>query len=444
MIVCESLMSKVRDAELIKRSGRVRRVAGLSVESSGPVSRLGELCHIEATDGELLDAEVIAIGDGKVTLMPYESVTGITAGSLVRATGLLPRTLVSKALLGRVIDGLGQPLDGKPLQLTNLTQKSRDLYPAPINPLQRSGINNVLETGIKAIDSLFTIGRGQRIGVFAGSGVGKSTLLGMLAANVKADVMVVALIGERGREVQSFVHENLSRPGHERTVVVAATSDQPPLVRRRAAYLATAIAEHFRDEGKQVCLLMDSVTRVAMAQREIGLATGELPTARGYTPSVFTELPKFLERPGALMNRGSITGIYTVLVDGDDFDEPISDAVRATLDGHIVLSRSIAHRGRYPAIDLTRSVSRLASSLMTSAERKVIAEVTQAISQYETSRDLIELGAYKSGSNSALDTAIKIATEAERIFTQSPDSSGNRQSVLEELTRLVQGKVDRR
>jgi flagellum-specific ATP synthase len=437
-------MHRVRAAELIKRGGRVRRVAGLSVESDGPVCRLGELCHIESADGELLDAEVIAIGDGKVTLMPYDSVTGITAGSLVRATGVLPRTAVNDELLGRVIDGLGQPLDGKPLNLGNRMLKSRDLYPPPMNPLQRAAIDTVLETGIKAIDGLFTLGRGQRIGVFAGSGVGKSTLLGMLAANVKADVMVVALIGERGREVQSFVQEDLLRHGNERTVVVAATSDQPPLVRRRAAYLATSIAEYFRDEGKHVCLLMDSVTRVAMAQREIGLATGELPTARGYTPSVFTELPRFLERPGALARGGSITGIYTVLVDGDDFDEPISDAVRATLDGHIVLSRSIAHRGRYPAIDLTRSVSRLASSLMTAAERRIASDVSQAIAQYENSRDLIELGAYKPGSNVGLDTAIKIATEAERIFTQAPDSNGSRQRVLEDLTRLVQGKVEKK
>jgi flagellum-specific ATP synthase len=332
-------------------------------------------------------------------------------------------------------------LDGKPLQLGGTqTSALRDLYPAPLNPLQRVSIDAVLETGIRAIDGLFTIGRGQRIGIFAGSGVGKSTLLGMLAAHVQADVMVVALIGERGREVQSFVADSIARNSHDRTVVVAATSDQPPLVRRRAAYLATAIAEYFRDAGKHVCLLMDSVTRVAMAQREIGLATGELPTARGYTPSVFTELPKFLERPGVLRTGGSVTGIYTVLVDGDDFDEPISDAVRATLDGHIVLSRAIAQRGRYPAIDLTHSISRLASSLMNASERKITTSVSQAIAQYETSRDLIELGAYRAGSNASLDAAIKIATEAERIFTQSPELSSSRKSTMDELSRLVPNK----
>ncbi|MES1190164.1 MAG: FliI/YscN family ATPase [Steroidobacter sp.] len=434
------LHSRIHHTELIQRTGRVRRVAGLCVEATGPVARLGELCRIESADGMLLNAEVVAIGEGKVILMPYESVAGITAGALVTATGQLPSVHAGVDLLGRIIDGLGAPLDGKPLELAN-GSTARSLYPAPLNPLTRTGIHEVLETGVRAIDGLFTLGRGQRIGIFAGSGVGKSTLLGMLAAHVQADVMVVALIGERGREVQAFVQDNVARRNHEKTVVVAATSDQPPLVRRRAAYLATAIAEYFRDAGNHVCLLMDSVTRVAMAQREIGLATGEMPTARGYTPSVFTELPRFLERPGALNHGGSITGIYTVLVDGDDFDEPISDAVRATLDGHIVLSRAIAQRGRYPAIDLTRSVSRLASSLTPEHERKVITSVSQAIAQYETSRDLIELGAYRAGSNAALDSAIKLATEAERIFTQTPESCSTRQQTIDELTRLVSAKV---
>ena len=440
----ESLLANIRNTEFLQRKGRVRRIAGLSVESAGPVSRLGELCHIETSQG-LLDAEVVAIGEGKVVLMPYESVMGITTGALVTATGSLPAAQVGSHLLGRVVDGLGRPLDGKPLHLGDGIQpKKRELYPAPINPLRRAAVDTVLDTGVRAIDGLFTIGKGQRIGVFAGSGVGKSTLLGMLAANVQADVMVVALIGERGREVQSFVQENANRSSHEHTVVIAATSDQPPLVRRRAAYLATAVAEYFRDEGKNVCLLMDSVTRVAMAQREIGLATGELPTARGYTPSVFTELPKFLERPGVLLNGGSITGIYTVLVDGDDFDEPISDAVRATLDGHIVLSRAIAHRGRYPAIDLTRSISRLATSLMSATERKMVTAVSQAIAQYETSRDLIELGAYKQGSNAALDGAIRIATEIEQLFTQPPEVSSGRNDTLEQIARVMQVKPEKK
>ena len=443
MTAHQSLAAKIRSTELLQRSGRVRCIAGLSVEANGPVSRLGELCRIETAHGDLLDAEVIAIGEGKVTLMPYDTVKGITAGCLVTATGQLPAAQVGPNLLGRIIDGLGQPLDGKPLQYEH-GNAARELYPPPLNPLRRAGISEVIDTGIRAIDGLFTIGRGQRIGVFAGSGVGKSTLLGMLAANVQADILVVALIGERGREVQSFVQESMGRPAHNKTIVVAATSDQPPLVRRRAAYLATAIAEHFRDAGKSVCLLMDSVTRVAMAQREIGLATGELPTARGYTPSVFTELPRFLERPGALLNGGSITGIYTVLVDGDDFDEPISDAVRATLDGHIVLSRAIAQRGRYPAIDLTRSVSRLASSLMNTAERKIAATASQSIAQYEASRDLIELGAYKAGSNVSLDTSIRIATEVERFFTQSPDSASTRKETMDQLTQLIQARSERK
>lgn len=429
-----ALLARVRQAEWLRRAGRVRRVSGISVESTGPVVRLGEVCRIASNREAQLDAEVVAVSEGRVVLMPYQSTSGITVGESVEATGKMPTALVGVELLGRVVDGMGRPLDGKPLRYC---AETRSLYPDPLNPLQRAPVNEVLETGVRAIDGVLTIGRGQRIGIFAGSGVGKSTLMGMLAAHVSADVMVVALIGERGREVQSFVQEVLSESARSNLIVVAATSDQPPLLRRRAAYLAHSIAEYFRDVGKHVCLLMDSVTRVAMAQREIGLASGELPTARGYTPSVFNELPRLLERPGALSRGGSITGIYTVLVDGDDFNEPISDTVRATLDGHIVLSRSIAQKGRYPAIDLTHSISRLATSLMSVAERKTVSSIVQAVAQYESSRDLIELGAYKTGTNSDLDIAIKIAQATERYFTQSPDQVTPRSKVLEELKRIA-------
>ena len=434
----QALLSRIRRNDWLRRSGHVRRVSGLSVEASGPVARLGELCSISSDRGGL-SAEIVGVGEGRVILMPYESVAGITVGSCVTASGHMPHADVGSHLLGRVIDGLGRPLDGKALPRG---ESARTLYPMPINPLERAPIREILETGVRAIDALFTIGRGQRVGIFAGSGVGKSTLLGMLASQVRSDVMVVALVGERGREVQAFVQDGLSEADLSRTIVVAATSDQPALVRRRAAYLATAIAEYFRELGRDVCLLVDSVTRVAMAQREIGLAGGELPTARGYTPSVFHELPRLLERPGALRNGGSITGIYTVLVDGDDFDEPISDAVRATLDGHIVLSRPVAQRGRYPAIDLTRSISRLATSLVPAGERNVVAGVSQALAQYESSRDLIELGAYKSGSNPALDRAIRVAPEVERYFTQSPGQFSARQAGMIELSRILAARPE--
>lgn len=434
--VSQALLSSIRRSDWLRRCGRVRRVSGLSVEATGPVTTLGELCSIECTQGRL-SAEVVGVAEGRVILMPYQAASGIAVGNSVIASGQMPAADVGPHLLGRVIDGLGQPLDAKELRHGAC---ARSLYPSPINPLDRAPIVDILETGVRAIDTLFTLGRGQRIGIFAGSGVGKSTLLGMLASQVQADVMVVALVGERGREVQAFVQDGLSKADRDRTVVVAATSDQPALVRRRAAYLATAIAEYFREQGKHVCLLVDSVTRVAMAQREIGLAGGELPTARGYTPSVFHELPRLLERPGALRHGGSITGIYTVLVDGDDFDEPISDAVRATLDGHIVLSRQVAHRGRYPAIDLTRSISRLAMNVVPAGERKWILGASQALAQYESSRDLIELGAYKAGTNAALDQAIRIAPEVERYFTQPPDQTSTRHASMAELSRVLSAR----
>jgi flagellum-specific ATP synthase len=302
-------------------------------------------------------------------------------------------------------------------------------------------VTEVLETGIRAIDTLLTLGRGQRVGIFAGSGVGKSTVLGMLARDVQADISVIALIGERGREVRAFVEEGLSEEARERSVVVAATSDQPPLVRRRAAFLATAVAEHFRDAGHHVCLMMDSITRVAMAQREIGLAAGELPTARGYTPSVFTLLPRLLERGGVNNTGGSMTALYTVLVEGDDVNEPISDSVRSILDGHIVLSREIAHRGRYPAIDVPRSISRLASSLVSGSERAVVADAVKLLATYETSRDLIEVGAYRAGTTPAVDRAIQLMPELEQFLSQRPDEHELRGDACARLGRLLAAEV---
>ena len=334
------LLNVIRSSDWIKRTGRIVRSVGLTVESEGPDARLGEICEISSRGRhDTTLAEVVGFADGRVLLMPYGDLIGIESGSEVMATGETAHAIAGRHLLGRVIDGFGLPIDGRPLETGGLKYP---LYPPPLNPLERGSVRDVLECGVRAIDTLLTIARGQRVGIFSGSGVGKSTVLGMIARQVKADVSVIALIGERGREVKTFVDEGLSPESRTRSVVVAATSDQPALVRRRAAFLATAIAEYFREQGLHVCLTMDSVTRIAMAQREIGLASGELPTARAYTPSVFALLPRLLERGGVAASGGSLTALYTVLVEGDDMADPIADTVRSILDGHIVLSRAVA------------------------------------------------------------------------------------------------------
>ncbi|HEV7610174.1 MAG TPA: FliI/YscN family ATPase [Steroidobacteraceae bacterium] len=430
-----ALAEQIRAGDWVRRIGRIVRFIGLTVESTGPDARVGEICEIHARGGRgVTPAEVVGFSEQRVLLMPYGDLQGIEIGSEVIATGRSADVGVGDELLGRVIDGFGRPLDETPLAEP---AQRYSLYPPPINPLQRGMVREVLETGIRAIDTLLTLGRGQRIGIFAGSGVGKSTVLGMLAREVRADVSVIALIGERGREVRAFVEEGLSDEARKRSVVVAATSDQPPLVRRRAAFLATAIAEHFRDAGMNVCLTMDSITRVAMAQREIGLAAGELPTARGYTPSVFTLLPRLLERGGVRNAGGSLTALYTVLVEGDDVNEPISDSVRSILDGHIVLSRDIAHRGRYPAIDIPRSISRLATALVTDKERALIAEVVKLLATYESSRDLIEVGAYRAGTTPAVDRAIALNPVLEQFLAQKPEESEARGEACARLERLL-------
>jgi flagellum-specific ATP synthase len=430
-----ALAEQIRGGDWVRRIGRIVRFVGLTVESTGPDARVGEICEIHARGrrGTTL-AEVVGFSEQRVLLMPYGDLQGIEIGSEVIATGRTADVAVGPDLLGRVIDGFGLPLDDIPLAEPTLRHP---LYPDPINPLQRGMVRDVLETGIRAIDTLLTLGRGQRVGIFAGSGVGKSTVLGMLAREAHTDISVIALIGERGREVRAFIEEGLSDEARRRSVVVAATSDQPPLVRRRAAFLATAIAEHFRDSGHNVCLTMDSITRVAMAQREIGLAAGELPTARGYTPSVFTLLPRLLERGGVNTAGGSLTALYTVLVEGDDVNEPISDSVRSILDGHIVLSRDIAHRGRYPAIDIPRSISRLASTLVTASERAVIADAVKLLATYETSRDLIEVGAYRAGTTPAVDRAIELVPALEQFLAQQPDEREPRAAAFARLESLL-------
>lgn len=432
------LSEAVRAADWIKRTGRLVRSVGLALESEGPDARLGEICEISSrVHGSRTLAEVVGFSERRVLLMPYEDLVGVEAGSEIMATGETAHVVAGDHLLGRVVDGFGRAIDGQPMAATGAKYP---LHPPPLNPLDRGTVREVLETGVRAIDSLLTVARGQRIGIFSGSGVGKSTVLGMIARHVQADVMVIALIGERGREVKAFVESGLSAEARKRCVVVAATSDQPALVRRRAAFLATAIAEYFRDQGKQVCLTMDSVTRVAMAQREIGLASGELPTARAYTPSVFALLPKLLERGGASMNGGSLTALYTVLVEGDDMTDPIADTVRSILDGHVVLAREVAQRARFPAIDITQSVSRLASSIVTSAEQELITDAVRLLAQYESSRDLIEVGAYKAGTNTQVDRAIKLVPELEKFLAQKPDEVEPRAEAMQRLRKILGGE----
>jgi flagellum-specific ATP synthase len=435
MIAAQQLLEQLRVTDLTVRCGRIRKIAGLAVESAGPAARIGEICEIRSRERhDVAMAEVIGFNNGRVLLMPYGDLRGIAADGEVIATGMDPEAPVGSCLLGRVIDAFGAPLDDAgPIR----AQARAPLYPAPINPLRRSAHIERFETGIRAIDTLLPLACGQRIGIFSGSGVGKSTLLGMISRNVRCDVSVIGLIGERGREVRAFVESGLSPEARARSIVVVATSDQPPLVRRRAAFLATAIAESFADAGQNVCLTLDSLTRIAMAQREIGLAAGELPTSRGYTPSVFSMLPRLLERGGTRVGGGALTALYTILVEGDDFTEPVTDAVRAILDGHIILSRAIAQRGRFPAIDVPRSVSRMASAILDAHELAVLYEVGKLLAAYEESRDLIELGAYRSGSNPLTDRAIHLYSAIEHFLHQKPEEGAQRSEALVRLNQII-------
>lgn len=429
----EALCGEKKQA-LTQRIGYVRRLTGLAIEANGPDVAIGDLCRIAPRDASpSLLAEVVGIKPEHVILMPYGSVQRIAADCEVLALQRPADIGVSDALLGRVIDGFGAAFDQLPDPIA--TQRY-PLKAAPLNPLQRPRIQHIFETGIRSIDALLTLGQGQRVGIFAGSGVGKSTLLGMITRSVQVDVNVIALIGERGREVREFIEKQLGAEGLRRSVVVVATSDQPALARQRAAYAALAIAEYFRDAGKQVLLTMDSVTRFAMAKREIGLAAGEPPTARGYTPSVFAELPELCERCGTAPGGGSITALFTVLVEGDDFNEPISDCLRATLDGHIVLSRQIAHRGHYPAIDILQSASRLLNDLASPEQQKCAIEAIKLLALLERNRQMIDIGAYEAGSNPELDHALQIAPRLQK-FLQQNENGIARNSALMELQSIV-------
>jgi len=392
------------EIEPIKKHGKVIQVIGLTIESRGPNAKIGEICLLYPKPNELpIEAEVVGFKENKILLMALGDLSQVGPGCLVVATGVPLQIKVGPSILGKVLDGTGRPLDGNKLPngLKNYSTNN-----TPPNPLKRPRIHKPLEVGVRAIDGLLTVGQGQRIGVFAGSGVGKSTLLGMIARNTEADVNVIALIGERGREVRDFIERDLGPEGLKKSVVVTATSDQTPMQRIKGALTATAIAEYFRDQGKNVMFMMDSVTRFAMAQREVGLAIGEPPTSKGYTPSVFAMLPKLLERSGT-SHTGSITAFYTVLVDGDDMNEPIADAVRGILDGHIVLDRKLAQKGHFPAINIMSSVSRVMHEVITTEHRKAALELKRLLAAYENSEDLINIGAYKTGTNKEIDDAIQ-------------------------------------
>src|SRR4051794_2829632 len=432
----EEAVLAIREADLHRRTGRVIDLIGLITEATGLEAEVGEVCTIETGRGRAsVPAEVVGFRQGRTLLMPLGEPTGIGPGSKVVATGQPLKVDVSDALLGRALDGLGRPLDGKgPIPNTHW-------YPAeaaPPDPLSRPRIHERVSLGVRSLDAFVPCGRGQRIGIFAGSGVGKSSLLGMIARATSEEINVICLVGERGREVLEFMQRDLGEEGLARSVVVCATSDQPALVRLKAAFTATAIAEYFRDQGRSVMMMMDSVTRFAMAQREVGLAIGEPPATRGYTPSVFAMLPKLLERTGTSPS-GSITALYTVLVDGDDMNEPIADAVRGILDGHIVLSRQLAHAGHYPAVDVLASVSRLVTEITTPDVRAAGNEVRNLMATYKEKSDLISIGAYQPGSDPAIDAAIAARAPIDGFLKQlvsEPSSAATADETLAQLAQL--------
>ena len=429
-----SYFRRLSQIETMRSVGTVTRAVGLVIESKGPAVSVGDICYLEGKNGELnTPLEAIGFRDSTVLLMPLGQMPSVRAGDMVFASGHRSEVAVGSDLLGRVVDALGRPLDGLGEIEPDCTYP---LYRETTNPLARANITEPLGTGVRAIDGLLTIGAGQRIGIFGGSGVGKSTLLGMMAKNTTAELNVIALIGERGREVREFIENELGPEGMERSVVIVSTSDDSPLVRIRAALAATAIAEYFKDCGARVLFIMDSVTRFAMAQREIGLAAGEPPSSRGYTPSVFALLPRLLERAGNFASGGSITGFYTVLVEGDDMNEPIADAVRSILDGHIVLSRSLAARNHYPCIDVLHSASRLFSAITTKEHKQAASRVRELLAAYEKAEDLINIGAYQPGSNRTVDQAIARHDHIISFLQQNREDISNADSAIEQLLRV--------
>jgi flagellum-specific ATP synthase len=414
--------------------GKVSEIIGLLVKGYNPETFIGEMCRIYPNgNNRTIGAEVVGFREEKVLLMPFGNLDSVGPGCRILSTGKKSNVKVGHNLLGRVIDGMGNPIDDRgPIE----SECEYPIYADPINPLKRGRIKEPMDLGIRAMNGLFSCGRGQRMGIFAGSGVGKSFLLGMIARNTKADINVIGLVGERGREVREFIENNLGREGLASSVVVVATSDMHPLIRMRAAYVATAISEYFRDQGMEVLLMVDSLTRFAMAQREVGLSVGEPPTAKGYTPSVFSIMPKLLERAGSLEDSGSITGLYTVLVEGDDFNEPIADAARSILDGHITLDRSLAARNHYPAIDVTESISRLMVDIVNEKHRKMAGDVLNIVSTYRQAEDLINIGAYVEGSNPEIDKAIRMIDKVNSFSRQDIDEKISFEESEEQLFAL--------
>ena len=425
---------RVSRVEPFRLTGSVTELVGLLVESQGPAAAMGDFCEVHTSTGRVIRTQVIGFRNGRVLSMPLEETGGLQLGDRIVARSEHSRVKVGRGLLGRVLDGFGEPIDnGPPIEADG----SYDLYAAPPGPLEREHITERLATGIRAIDALLPVGKGQRIGIFGGSGVGKSTLLGCMSKHNHADVTVIALIGERNREVRGFLEHELGPEGMKRAVVVVSTSDRPAPLRLRACFVALAVSEYFRDQGANVLLVMDSVTRLAMAQREIGLAAGEPPSQKGYTPSVFNLLPKICERAGKF-ERGSITGFFTVLVEGDDFNEPIADAVRAILDGHIILSRALGAAGHYPAIDVLNSVSRLESRLSGAEQRQAAARVREALSTYQRAEDLIQLGAYVAGTNPKLDVAIRAREDLNRFLRQDAASKASLEDTMKRLEQIAE------
>ena len=424
----------IQQSDLRSHEGKINKIIGMTLEATGLKCSIGDLCtiHIDKSQTEVV-SEVVGITENRAFLMPFQQVQGMGYGCAVTTKGEKLEIQVSDALIGRTIDPLGRPIDGGP-ELPGGT--SIQITRNPENPMDRPPITQVIELGVKAIDGLLTIGKGQRMGIFAGSGVGKSTLMGMIARNVRADVNVIALVGERGREVVEFIERDLGPEGIKRTVLVVATSDQPALMRLKCAHTATAIAEYFKDQGLDVLLMMDSLTRFAMAQREIGLSTGEAPVARGYTPSIYYELPKLLERSGNF-KKGSITGIYTVLVEGDDTNEPIADTVRSIIDGHIILSRKIASKNHYPAIDVLNSISRLMSGITQPEHKAAAGKMRSMLAVYKENEDLISIGAYKSGNNPELDNALEHMKRINDFLKQKVDEPSSFDETLKFLIESV-------
>ncbi len=422
------------DKSYEKSLGKVVKVVGLTIESIGPKANLNDLCLIVSKDKkQTVMAEVVGFRDNRILLMPYGNVEGVGVGSTVESTNEPLKVWVGESLLGKTLDGLGRPIDNSSLELTI----GYSVEAEPPDPLKRKIIDEVLPLGVKAVDAMITVGKGQRIGIFAGSGVGKSTLLGMFARNTKADINVIALIGERGREVREFIERDLGEEGLKRSVVVVATSDKPALIRKKAAKTATAIAEFFRDQGKDVLLMMDSLTRFSMAQREIGLASGEPPVSRGYPPSVYSEMPKLLERAGN-SEHGSITGLYTVLVDGDDFNEPITDTARGILDGHIMLTRKLANKNHYPAIDVLQSISRVMSSIVSKEHKAAAGKLKMVLATYSEAEDLINIGAYKNGSNKNIDYAISKIDIVNEFLMQDVDNKLEFGQIIDSLAEIFE------